>query len=222
LKVEAKENKEKHSKIELSREISKYGGPWGLEELENAQNTLEKTEFRKAILIQIKFHKSVLRSKGRKELFQETCQKRKYSDAEIVNNLKEILEQNDINDIDTEEIKPGLFYRDLDESRSQINVKKNELTETLFKAREKRKLDQQKKTLPEYIENPNKLVGRNIQHKCVENGSEMWFNAKVLSVKQVNKDTIKTEYNVQYEEDKDSIWFFPLLIDLKKGDLMIM
>ncbi|KAH3727265.1 hypothetical protein DPMN_053195 [Dreissena polymorpha] len=50
----------------------------------------------------------------------------------------------------------------------------------------------------------------------------MWFNAKVLSVKQVNKDTIKTEYNVQYKEDKDSIWFFPLLIDLKKGDLMIM
>ncbi|KAH3848560.1 hypothetical protein DPMN_090937 [Dreissena polymorpha] len=44
----------------------------------------------------------------------------------------------------------------------------------------------------------------------------------VLSVKQVNKDTIKTEYNVQYEEDKDSIWFFPLLIDLKKGDLMII
>lgn len=46
-----------------------------------------------------------------------------------------------------------------------------------------------------------------------------WYRAEVLSVanKQLPKDTIK----IKYEEDTSEEYIFDLLMDLKKGDLII-
>ena len=35
-------------------------------------------------------------------------------------------------------------------------------------------------------------------------------------------DVIKTEYYVRYDECPNDLWHFPLLTDLKKGDLIIL
>ena len=35
-------------------------------------------------------------------------------------------------------------------------------------------------------------------------------------------DVIKTEYYVRYDECPNDLWHFPLLTDLKKGDLIIV
>ena len=34
-------------------------------------------------------------------------------------------------------------------------------------------------------------------------------------------NTLKTEYNVEYDEEPGEIWFFPLLTDMKNGDLIV-
>lgn len=53
---------------------------------------------REALLFQIKFHKSVLNSKGPRELFQETFKKKKCSNDELKLNLLNILGLNDISE----------------------------------------------------------------------------------------------------------------------------
>lgn len=50
------------------------------------------------MLFQIKFHKSVLNSKGPRELFQETFKKKKCSNDELKLNLLNILGLNDISE----------------------------------------------------------------------------------------------------------------------------
>lgn len=60
-----------------------------------------------------------------------------------------------------------------------------------------------------------------ISQKCSENNTIQWFDAKVISIKTIKADAIKTEYNIRYDDCPDDIWFFPLLMDLKKGDLLV-
>ena len=52
----------------------------------------------------------------------------------------------------------------------------------------------------------------------------MWYAAKVDSINCANAEMpIKTEYDVIYDDDEEDVyWRFPLLMDLKKGDLMII
>jgi hypothetical protein len=49
-----------------------------------------------------------------------------------------------------------------------------------------------------------------------------WFSAVVDSIKIKKGDVIKTEYYVRYDECPNDLWHFPLLTDLKKGDLIIV
>ena len=70
-----------NNNISISREISKYGGVWCKSEIETKLQELNKKVnpskcVREALLCQIKFHKSVLNSKGPREHFQETFKKK--------------------------------------------------------------------------------------------------------------------------------------------------
>ena len=81
----------------------------------------------------------------------------------------------------------------------------------------------QKEKLPVYIANPESIVGCAIHHKCKEDGEIAWFDARVLRVAIFNEiNPIKTEYIVHYDnEDDNTTWNFPLLSDLKNGDLIV-
>jgi serine protease inhibitor len=54
-------------------------------------------------------------------------------------------------------------------------------------------------------------------------GEIAWFDARVLRVAIFNEiNPIKTEYIVHYDiEDDNTTWNFPLLSDLKNGDLIV-
>ena len=75
--------------------------------------------------------------------------------------------------------------------------------------------------MPIYIESPEKLVGKHIQHKCVDGNTVVWFGGTVTGIKTVKPDPVKTEFNVIYDEEPEATWFFPLLSDMKKGDLLV-
>lgn len=78
-KQEKTEQTKMNNKLSVSREIVKFGAVWDKSQMEQQINTLESKKLREALLVQIKFHKVVLISKGPKELFQETFKKKKYS-----------------------------------------------------------------------------------------------------------------------------------------------
>jgi hypothetical protein len=49
-----------------------------------------------ALYCQIKFHKEILQSKGPKELFQKTVKNKSYTELELIQNLKQILTLNSV------------------------------------------------------------------------------------------------------------------------------
>jgi hypothetical protein len=79
--------------------------------------SMDNKQIRNALLTQIKFHKSVLKSKGDKELFQESANKRKYTNDELAGNLGKILDLNEALEYD-ENKQEGLVYK-----RQKVNEK---------------------------------------------------------------------------------------------------
>lgn len=131
-----------------------------------------------------------------------------------------------LNDISEEYEEPtastSLGYKSINEIEESFQVKKNMLFAKLSEERLSRQIKQQKTFLPKYLNNPDDLIGRKISHKCFENNIVQWFSAVVDSIKIKKGDVIKTEYYVRYDECPNDLWHFPLLTDLKKGDLIIV
>jgi hypothetical protein len=66
------------------------------------------------------------------------------------------------------------------------------------------------------------MVGVRVQHRCEEPvGTVMWFDATVTGIATRKNDPLSTEYTIVYDETSDDTWTFPLLRDLKRGDLII-
>jgi hypothetical protein len=74
-----------------------------------------------------------------------------------------------------------------------------------------------------FHEQPHTLIGKKFKHKCrdPESGVVEWYQGIVKDIKKQNMDISKTEYFVKYDDD-DDLWFFPLLKDMEKGDLILM
>ncbi|VDI41863.1 Hypothetical predicted protein [Mytilus galloprovincialis] len=115
----------------------------------------------------------------------------------------------------------AMSYKSEDQIQESLQSKKNILFSKLSGERLSRQIKQQKESLPYYVEKPKDLVGKIISQKCSENNTIQWFDAQVISIKKLKADTVKTEYNIRYDDCPDDVWFFPLLMDLKKGDLLI-
>ena len=63
-----------------------------------------------------------------------------------------------------------------------------------------------------------------MKHKCrdPETREVEWFRGTVLRISKTNmRDTAKTEFVIKYDEDLDE-WLFPLIQDMKNGDLIIL
>ncbi|ELU15832.1 hypothetical protein CAPTEDRAFT_210245 [Capitella teleta] len=219
-KKEASLKKQANAKVSLSWAISSYGGPWVLEDVEQNLKTLPPAKHRAALLVQIRFHKEVLHSKGDRILFQETSHGLTFSDERLLENLKEILMQNDMAVCD--HIPTGLSYKNESDWSEGLSQKKRALAAKLEKARSLRQAQKSKKRLPDFLSAPESLVDCCVMHQCNEPGQEAdWFKAKVLSVFKPSKNPLKFEFSVQYDVD-DEIYYFPLLADLKKGDLIVL
>jgi E1A/CREB-binding protein len=221
-KKEDKEEKVTSSKIEITRKISEYGGPWLQSEVDKKLADIEEDRHAEAILAQLKFHLIVLQSRGRKELFQKTSKGKTFSVQDLLSHLKEILVSNPTADITNKSKEQTLTYKpDTTLSAEHLHQKKI-LAVKLKEARRKRLANQQKIKLPDLISNPQSLVGKDVSHCCKENQVTDWFNGKVKGIWQNKEDAIKTEYIISYNETPDEEWHMPLLVDLSHGDLIIL
>ena len=141
-----------------------------------------------------------------------------FSHEKLASNLFTIL---DLNYKTPEKAIPQLKI--IDTFKDNAEDAKREIFKKLFDCRKRRRnMHQVNSLLPIFINDPEPLVGREIHHKCFENGEVEWFRATVKSVHKLNKDhPAKTYYNVIYDESVEDTWRFPLLVDLKKGDLVV-
>ena len=49
-----------------------------------------------------------------------------------------------------------------------------------------------------------------------------WFDGTLKNVDKITNDKLKTKYLVRYDLDRDEEREMPLLIDLKRGDLVLL
>ena len=77
--------------------------------------------------------------------------------------------------------------------------------------------------LPQFLVNPELLVGKRIQHSVREEGSEEvnWQAGKVISIDKVKQNSKRTTSIVKYDDEPDQNWSFPLIVDFAKGDVII-
>ena len=236
-KLQAKldsEAKQNEKKAEATNALAKIGQLWTKEEevddllYKEFDNDKARVE---AILSQIKFRKVVLKSSGQRWLFNKTKvvgEKRvDLSLEELANNLKELIRLNPVRSMESKEEEPSASKLRPKEQRDvQFQVEKSRLYVRLQDARKKRLISHQKEKLPELLADPEKLVGKRIKHKVVEQFEEeaFWCDGTVLELTENNlQNPIKTIYKTHYDIDPiDANWNFPLLVDLKKGDVIIL
>ena len=217
-----KEEKIATGKLEVSRKITQYGGPWLAGEIDAKLEELNTSEQVNALHIQLKFHQAVLQSKGQRELFQKTSKGKNFTVQQLRDNLLQVLKDNPTADI-VSRTNNDLQFKATADMNDHHSTQKRILGEKLREARLKRQAHQQKEQLPEYIKNPQSLVGKHVLHCCRESGENQssWFGATVTGLWQIKRDTVKTEYKILYDESSDDEWHMPLLCDLEKGDLII-
>lgn len=237
----AKEEKLASDKLKLSREIMDMcGGVWRkgeihlhLEKITQEVNNQKKlpagvkkslieSQSREALLKQLKFNKVVIGAKGPRSLFQASCKGKIFTSSELWQNLNNILDLNENEHENVNQEDKGVVYKEQDERDTAVHEKKGRMLTQLFEARKKRKVKQQQSYLPMLIADPEFFVGKRVQHKHVaEDGEIDWFDGVVMSVAKSMKDSIKTVYNIQYTESPSQTWALPLIVDLRKGNLII-
>jgi hypothetical protein len=141
--------------------------------------------------------------------------------ATLTTHLLEILH---LNDGAAPEDRNDLQYCQGQERQENLLNKKNSMTEKLKKARLSRRAAKAKEQAAEFSNNPAALVGKRILHQAHELGqSSQWYPAAVIDIFKSTKDPFKTEFTLHYDEDEpNDTWHFPLLADLRNGDLIVL
>ena len=94
---EQKNEKKVQAKVKATNGIVQYGGLWTSEgEVDLQLSKLNIPEQQNAVWTQIVFHRDVLKSAGKRTLFQKTVKGKQYKLGEMVGNLKEIILQNNL------------------------------------------------------------------------------------------------------------------------------
>ena len=207
----------------MTQKLTEIGGLWTCnEQLANFKDQYSEKIYREALMSQISFRKSVLGSKGPKALFQQQIKGKVYITSELEDNLKQIMVLNE--DTETETEDPKLKYRPTTEAQEKVGILKSQLKGKVQEGRHKILISQQKDILPKLLETPSLLEGKRVKHKCrdPETREVEWFAGNVLRIsKSSQRDCSKTEFAIKYDEDPDE-WLFPLIQDLKNGDLIIL
>ncbi|VDI71580.1 E1A/CREB-binding protein [Mytilus galloprovincialis] len=218
-----KENKEYTQKVKLTGQLNELGGMWVTpQQIECYKVQIEDKPtynvlFKEALIAQLQFRKHVIKSKGPKELYQQSCKGKQYSIQQLESNLKEVIELNKQNE-NVAPVENKLQYLSLNEVNDNISKAKQALAHKLNMERKKITVSQQSYFLPKFIETPELLVGKTFQQKCKEEDSNE-ISGKVLSIHKLNGK--KTEYLVKYDIDENDEWHFPLFVDMSNGDLII-
>ena len=98
-------------------------------------------------------------------------------------------------------------------NRKQFSV--HQLQQNLLKLLTQSEDDHQRPSLEEIMQHPELLIGQRIRHRFSVNHRLVWYEGTVTAM------ISSTEFQVDYD-DEDDTSCFPLLEDLKNGDIMIL
>ena len=228
-----KEGKMRQERVKLAAAVAALGGPWTTAEhivrgLNNLQSEKQKRE---ALVSQLQFHKTVIQAVApSKEHFQQgkTADGKRilFSVDQLSKHLIEILITNKLHQL-SEQVKDegGLMYRTDAERTKQLSEEKTRCAKKLREQRQKLRISKSKEELPQLLQKPDLLVGKRVQHNCIEGDNKEiqdWFDGTVLRIASNNDNTLKTEYIIKYDLEPDDLeWKMPLLTDLQNNDLII-
>ena len=220
----AQENKQYTNKVKLTAKLHDIGGLWlSQEDIEIYKTKVDNNKncIKEAIITQLNFRRSVLGSKGQKELFQQSTKGTQYTLEQLESNLMQIIHTNLDQEVTDNTENQTLHYKPITEAQENISKAKQSFAAKLSENREKITIQQQLTLLPSFIAKPETLVNKTINHKFKDIASNeiSWYKGKVLSVKKLSGR--HTKYEVHYEGEDDTC-IFPLLIDMGKGDLMLL
>ena len=205
--------------MKLTRDLTNVGGLWTGDQIETRLEELNATQDkRKAVITQLKYHKTVLGAKGDRKLFVATQNKKELSLQSLISNLKMVLEINNYEQDDNSN-ENKLVYKSEEERKEKTERKKHELLFKLKNAEINKKVAQTKSRLDFYIASPDELVGKSVQHRCAEDGDVAWFSGKITPLK--IRNGTKTVYDIVYDLCPEEVYSFPLLTDIKNNDLYI-
>ncbi|KAJ8342686.1 hypothetical protein SKAU_G00326140 [Synaphobranchus kaupii] len=199
-----KEKRETNKKVMLTNKIAKLGGVWrSATEVDHSLSGMASEKDKMlALVTQLQFHKSVLKAEGAKELFQQSVTRDGRSHAfslkELRLNLLEVLKENQVVEgvEEDNQLEPALTYRSEEEVKKRLSEEKQKLSKKLAAARQKRERMLQKNTLTEFLENPEKFVGKRVNHNCCEEGdpNPVWYQGTVLQITQAKSNALNTVY----------------------------
>ena len=206
------------------KKLEKCGGVWDKIQLQERINSALKEKLLvEDLKTQLRFHKSVLMAKGPSENFHFSEKGISFDSDRLASNLIAILDRNFADAV--EQSTPAASIEIIGNYRDHVILKKRDLSKSIFEARRKRSNTVQVNSLlPIYLNEPKALCSKQVYHKCLENGEVEWFCATVMSVNtfaKAPKEPLKTVYDIIYDICPDVTYSFPLLVDLKKGDLVI-
>ena len=93
------------------------------------------------------------------------------------------------------------------------------------KARDKPQAVTCKTKIDQYRNDPLLLVNKRIKHRIKETDDDdpEWYLGTVKAIESMPKDKSKTKFLITYDLDGDEERFsLPLIIDLKRGDLVVL
>ncbi len=228
-KQEEKEKKEENAAakaVSLTNRLVHFGGVWS--SIEEVENQIEKyrvegwsdKQLCEAVYCQICYFRDVIKAKGERELFQKSAKQKLKTLDELTQNLKKILE---VNAIQPEEPSSHLSYYPLQQVTENVDNQKKSMVAKLKTERIQRQAAKQKQYLDQYIQNPSALVQKSVRHSVRHPGQDaMWCDAIVVRQEGHPKDPMKIKYVITYNNfPEEGEWKFNLLVDMKKGDLLV-
>ena len=75
-----------------------------------------------------------------------------------------------------------------------------------------------------FTSDPKLLLGKKIKHTCFDDHNvAQWYTATVNKIDKLHLEPLKVKYEVHYDEtESNELYLMNLLMDLKKGDLIVL
>lgn len=230
------EEKKMKSTATLVNEVVELGGVWTTEhQILDKVSALEKSktdeQMRRIIYTQLCFMQKVLKCQGPKELFQLTHQGKPYSKQEMTTHLVNVVAHNNLDTnppIDplsvttTQESSTStLEYTESTEQAASFQEQKEKLWKKIEEEKRKRAACTSKQNLQKFLERPELLVGKRIEHLFIIDQMKVWVHGMVTGISSKKNDNLKTLFTIDYEDEQE-LKEYNLLKDLKKNELIVL
>ena len=245
-----KEAKQVAARAKLTNDVAAQGGVWcteaGVESKFKELNRVNRSDevVRRALHTQLQFHQKILKSKTpQKEFFQLSTtvggEQKKFSKHDMKKHLIEIIKANNLpsdpDEVEIPEVQPPrpVTYTDAEKQQEEYAKVKEKMVQKITTERQRRAIEHSKNFMDRLAQQPQLLVNKRVKHQCFDpQGVARWFDGQILHVQpfdgeDVNKIISQTMFTIKYDESQlgegePLMETFPLLMDLKGSDLIIV